>query len=75
MLYIVEECHMGYGSGSNQFAVEAENDKEAEKLANEFIRNDSRVLFPKLTKMIAGPSFCPVVLTKENIADVKAHQN
>ena len=47
-------------------------DKEAEKMANEYVANDSRVLNIPLfkTKMRAYKSMCPVVITKDNFQEV-----
>ena len=72
MLYVLEDMHMSRGSGNYYLAVEAENDKEAEKMANEYVANDSRVLNIPLfkTKMMAYESMCPVVMTKDNFQEV-----
>ncbi len=70
MLYIVEDIHSSRGCGTYLFAVEAENEKEAEKLAKEYVSHDCRVMLPRLTKMIAHESFCPVIVTKENIDEL-----
>lgn len=76
MLYIVEDIHSSRGCGTHLFAVEADNEKEAEKLANElaneYIQHVSRVLSIPLfrTKMRAHKSFCPVIVTKENIDEL-----
>lgn len=72
MLYILEDIHMSRGSGAYFLAVEAENEKEAEKLANEYIKQDSRVLSLPLfrTKMVAYKSLCPVVISKDNFKEV-----
>ena len=72
MLFIVEDIHSSRGCGTYLFAVEAENEKEAEKLANEYIKHDSRVLSIPLfrTKMRAHKSFCPIVVNKDNINEL-----
>lgn len=72
MLYILEDAHMSRGSGVYYLAVEAENEKEAEKLANEYISKDTRILnFPLFkTKMMAHKSLCPIVINKDNIQEV-----
>lgn len=72
MLYILEDIHGSRDSGSYFLAVEAENEKEAEQMANEFIANDKRVLnIPLLkVKMKAHESLCPIVINKENFQDI-----
>ena len=72
MLYILEEAHTSRGSGTYFLVIEAENEKEAEKLANEYIKQDTRVLsFPLFrVKMIAHESLCPVVINKDNFEEV-----
>lgn len=67
MLYILEDIHSSRGSGSYFLAIEAENEKEAEQMANEFIANDKRILNIPLSKvkMKAYESLCPVVINKE----------
>ena len=74
MLYVLEDMHMSRGSGNYYLAVEAENVEEAEKMANEYISNDSRVLNIPIplfkAKMMAYESMCPVVITKDNFQEV-----
>ena len=74
MLYILEEDHMTRGTGDYLLAVEAENEEEAEKMANAFVSNDSRVLNIPIplfkVNMSAYKSMCPVVITKENFQEV-----
>lgn len=70
MLYIAQEAHMNRGSGTYLFAVEAENEKEAQKLAQKYIKHDRRVLFPKFVKMTVTESLCPIVINRDNIEEV-----
>ena len=51
---------------------DSENVEEAEKMAIEYIFNDSRVLNIPLfkVKMMAYESMCPVVITKDNFQEV-----
>lgn len=44
MLYILEDIHSSRGSGCCQLVVEADNEKKAEQMANEFVANDERAL-------------------------------
>lgn len=75
MLYILEERHMSRGVGEYLLAVEAETAEEAEKMANEYVKHDKRVLNIPLcslfkVKMDAYKSMCPVVITKDNFQKV-----
>lgn len=75
MLYILEERHMSRGAGNYFLVVEAETAEEAEKMANEYVRKDTRVLNIPLcplfkVKMDAYESLCPVVITKDNFQKV-----
>lgn len=44
MLYILEERHMSRSVGEYLLAVEAETAEEAEKMANEYVKHDKRIL-------------------------------
>lgn len=72
MLYILEDIHSSRGSGCYYLAVEADNEKEAEQMANEFVANDERVLNIPLfkTKMRAHKSMCSIVMNKDNFQKV-----
>lgn len=75
MLYILEERHMSRGVGDYLLAVEAETREEAERMANQYVRNDKRVLNIPLcplfkVKMDAYESMCSVVITKDNFQKV-----
>lgn len=75
MLYILEERHMSRGVGDYLLAVEAETREEAERMANQYVRNDKRVLNIPLcplfkVKMDAYESICSVVITKDNFQKV-----
>jgi hypothetical protein len=75
MLYILEERHMSRGVGDYLLAVNADTAEEAEKMANEYVKHDKRVLNIPLcplfkVKMSAYESMCPVVITKDNFQNV-----
>ena len=69
-LYVVEEMNPGLGSSVYHLAVQAENEKEAERLGKEYLKEDSRVLFPKMLRMSAYESKCQEIITKDNIEQV-----
>ena len=72
MLYILEDIHSTRGSGNYYLAVEAEDEKEAEKMGNEFVSNDTRILNIPLfkTKMRAHKSLSKTVISKDNFQEV-----
>lgn len=72
MLYILEDIHSSRGSGCCYLVVEADNEKEAEQMADEFVANDERTLNIPLfkTKMRAHKSMCPIVINKDNFQKV-----
>lgn len=47
--------------------VQAENEKEDEKLGKAYLKEDSRVLFLKMLRMSAYESRCQEIITKDNI--------
>ena len=66
-LYEVEELNLSRGSSVYHVVVQAESVEEAERLGKEYLKNDSRVLWPKFLKVTGSKCHCPEIITKDNI--------